>query len=105
VEAVGPVSALTGEYGVVYIEGQTNKHCYVVATQSHPLCIGLRATPGVPIVHVNHSVMILEPASDATLHVKQNVRCAIDFRTELLTYLSSRLSRTRSRHLHQNGSS
>jgi U3 small nucleolar RNA-associated protein 23 len=54
----------------------------VVATQSHPLRVGLRAIPGVPIVHVNRSVMILEPASDATLNAKQNARCAISFPTK-----------------------
>jgi hypothetical protein len=45
----------------------------VVATQSHPLRVSLRAVPGVPIVHVNRAVMILEPASDATLRAKDRV--------------------------------
>jgi U3 small nucleolar RNA-associated protein 23 len=88
---------------VYYIKGEANKHRYVVATQSHPLRVGLRAIPGVPIVHVNRSVMILEPASDATLHAKQNARCAINFPTKQLTYLSSRLSGMRSRRPHQKG--
>jgi len=46
----------------------------VIATQSQPLRVGLRAIPGVPIVHINRSVMVLEPASDATLQFKQRVR-------------------------------
>jgi hypothetical protein len=33
----------------------------------------LRAIPGTPIVHINRSVMILEPPSDATLKVKEMV--------------------------------
>ena len=57
-----------------YIPGETNMHRYVIATQSHPLRVILRAIPGVPIVHVNRSVMVLEPASDATLQYKQRVR-------------------------------
>jgi hypothetical protein len=52
-------------------------HRYVIATQSHPLRVDLRAIPGVPIVHINRSVMVLEPASDVTLQFKQRVRYAI----------------------------
>jgi len=56
------------------MSGETNKHRYVIATQSHPLRVTLRAIPGVPIVHVNRSVMVLGPASDVTLQFKQRVR-------------------------------
>jgi U3 small nucleolar RNA-associated protein 23 len=61
----------------LYVPGETNKHRYVIATQSHPLRVSLRAIPGVPIVHINRSVMVLEPASDATIQFKQRVRYAI----------------------------
>ena len=61
--------------------GEANKHRYVVATQSRPFRVSLRAIPGVPIVHINRSVMILEPASDTTLQAKQRVRYAIDLPT------------------------
>ena len=54
--------------------GETNKHRYVVATQSQELRQKLRAIPAVPIVHMNRSVMILEPPSDATLRAKALVR-------------------------------
>ena len=54
--------------------GESNKHRYVIATQSHPLRVSLRTVPGVPIVHLNRAVMILEPASDATLQAKHRVR-------------------------------
>ncbi|CAK5264774.1 unnamed protein product [Mycena citricolor] len=47
-----------------------NKHRYVVATQSQTLRSQLRSIPGVPILHINRSVMILEPPSDATLRSK-----------------------------------
>lgn len=54
-------------------EGATNKHRYVVASQSQPLRASLRKIPAVPAVHVNRSVMVLEPPSDATLKAKQDV--------------------------------
>ncbi len=57
----------------LHIPGEINKHRYVIATQSHPLRVSLRAIPGVPIVHINRSVMVLEPASDATMQTKQRV--------------------------------
>jgi len=61
----------------LYIPGEANMHRYVIATQSHPLRVHLRAIPGVPIVHVTRSVMVLEPASDTTLQSKQRVRYKI----------------------------
>ena len=64
------------------MSGEANKHRYVVATQSHPLRVSLRAIPGVPIVHINRTVMILEPASDVTLQAKQRVRYPIDLPTQ-----------------------
>ncbi|KAI9512784.1 Fcf1-domain-containing protein [Russula earlei] len=62
--------AMPGDECIAAVVGETNKHRYVIATQSHPLRVGLRAIPGVPIVHINRSVMILEPASDTTLQFK-----------------------------------
>ncbi|KAL4243483.1 PIN domain-like protein [Abortiporus biennis] len=53
------------------VVGETNKHRYVIATQSTSLRQKLRATPAVPIVHINRSVMILEPPSDITLQAKE----------------------------------
>lgn len=53
------------------VVGDTNKHRYVVATQSQPLRAKLRLIPGVPIIHINRSVMILEPPSKETIRVKQ----------------------------------
>ncbi|KAI0304833.1 Fcf1-domain-containing protein [Russula brevipes] len=61
--------AVPGDECIIAVVDQ--KHRYVVATQSHPLRVGLRAVPGVPIVHMNRSVMVLEPASDATLQSKR----------------------------------
>ncbi|CDO72319.1 hypothetical protein BN946_scf184977.g16 [Trametes cinnabarina] len=62
--------AIPGDDCISSVVGDTNKHRYVVASHSHELRQKLRAIPGVPIVHMNRSVMILEPPSDATLRVK-----------------------------------
>ncbi|KAI0321708.1 Fcf1-domain-containing protein [Amylostereum chailletii] len=61
---------IPGDDCLTSVIGETNKHRYVVATQSQPLRTSLRAIPGVPILHVNRSVTILEPPSDVTLRVK-----------------------------------
>lgn len=58
---------------LINITGDANKHRYVIATQSHPLRVRLRFIPGVPIVHVNRSVMVIEPPSDATMKIKERV--------------------------------
>ncbi|KAJ8495882.1 hypothetical protein ONZ51_g1495 [Trametes cubensis] len=62
--------AIPGDDCISSVVGETNKHRYVIASQSHELRQKLRAIPGVPIVHMNRSVMILEPPSDATLRAK-----------------------------------
>ncbi|KAG6878414.1 hypothetical protein C0993_007015 [Termitomyces sp. T159_Od127] len=52
------------------VVGPTNKHRYVILTQSQTLRVKLRRIPAVPIVHINRSVMVLEPPSDLTLLTK-----------------------------------
>lgn len=49
---------------IVNIDG-VNKHRYVVASQSTRLRRRLRSVPGVPLIFMNRSVMVMEPASDA----------------------------------------
>ncbi|KAJ7102217.1 PIN domain-like protein [Mycena belliarum] len=61
---------IPGDECLTSVVGETNKHRYVVATQSQPLRVKLRSIPAVPIVHVNRSVMVLEPPSDATVRSK-----------------------------------
>ncbi|KAF7306665.1 PIN domain-like protein [Mycena indigotica] len=62
---------IPGDDCLASVVGEANKHRYVVATQSQPLRARLRAIVAVPIVHVNRSVMILEPPSDVTLAAKE----------------------------------
>jgi U3 small nucleolar RNA-associated protein 23 len=57
--------------------GETNKHRYVIATQSQPLRARLRTIPAVPLLHINRSVMVLEPPSDVTIKAKEAVSSSI----------------------------
>lgn len=50
---------------VVNVDGG-NKHRYIVASQSVELRRKLRCVAGVPLVFMNRSVMVMEPASDAS---------------------------------------
>ncbi|KAI9720035.1 MAG: hypothetical protein M1812_003162 [Candelaria pacifica] len=47
-------------------ESKTNKHRYVVASQDQTVRSAMRQIPGVPLVYINRSVMIMEPMADAT---------------------------------------
>ncbi|KAE9989156.1 hypothetical protein EG328_000088 [Venturia inaequalis] len=49
----------------------TNKHRYVVATQDQALRAQMRAIPGVPLIYINRSVMIMEPMADATATIRE----------------------------------
>lgn len=53
--------------------GEKNQHRYVVASQSQTLRSQLRKVPAVPMVHINRSVMVMEPPSDVTLQAKVRV--------------------------------
>ncbi|KAK6419189.1 hypothetical protein LTR95_017096, partial [Oleoguttula sp. CCFEE 5521] len=44
----------------------TNRHKYIVCTQDRAFRSRLRAIPGVPLVYINRSVMILEPMAEAS---------------------------------------
>ncbi|KAL5535473.1 hypothetical protein ACEPAF_3567 [Sanghuangporus sanghuang] len=52
------------------VVGQTNKHRYVLSAQSSSIRQYARQVPGVPLVHIKRSVIVLEPASEATERVK-----------------------------------
>jgi U3 small nucleolar RNA-associated protein 23 len=49
----------------------TNKHRYVIATQNPKLRAQMRRIPGVPLVYVNKSVMILEPLAASTEDIRE----------------------------------
>ncbi|AQZ10249.1 UTP23 (YOR004W) [Zygosaccharomyces parabailii] len=55
---------------VVNINGH-NKHRYVVASQDVNLRRKLRRVPGVPLVHISRSVMVMEPLSEASRLLNQ----------------------------------
>ncbi|KAI0704886.1 Fcf1-domain-containing protein [Cytidiella melzeri] len=64
--------AIPGDECLTSVIGEANKHRYVLASQSQSLRSSMRNIPAVPIVHVNRSVMILEPPSDATIRTKNS---------------------------------
>lgn len=57
---------------VVNVDGE-NKHRYVVATQDIRLRRKLRRVPGVPLLHINRSVMVMEPLSDASERISRKM--------------------------------
>ncbi|KAJ3758830.1 PIN domain-like protein [Lentinula raphanica] len=64
---------IPGDDCIASVVGDSNKHRYVIATQSTPLRNNLRLIPAVPIVHINRSVMILEPPSGTTMRAKASM--------------------------------
>ncbi|TFK40988.1 Fcf1-domain-containing protein [Crucibulum laeve] len=62
---------IPGDDCLIGVVGDKNKHRYVIATQSQPLRVKLRSIPATPLIHINRSVMVLEPPSDATLKAKE----------------------------------
>ncbi|ORY89021.1 Fcf1-domain-containing protein [Leucosporidium creatinivorum] len=53
--------------------GKDNPHRYVIATQSLPLRKSLRSVPGLPIIYINRSVVLLETPSDQTMAKKSSM--------------------------------
>lgn len=64
-EALSPAAC------VLECVGSRNKNRYVVATQDRELRAKLREIPGVPLVYINRSVMVMEPPSPATVVLKE----------------------------------
>ncbi|KAG0254977.1 hypothetical protein DFQ27_006520 [Actinomortierella ambigua] len=58
---------------IAKIISNDNKHRYLVGSQSKKLRALFRQVPGVPLLYINRSVLILEPPSEATtLKVQEN---------------------------------
>lgn len=70
-----PLSPLECLSDVVNVKG-ANKHRYVVASQNIEIRRLLRKLPGVPLIHLSRSVMIMEPLSDASSKVSEKVEGA-----------------------------
>lgn len=60
----------------LYCVGTDNKNRYVIATQSLALRKVLRNVPGLPIVYIARSVVLLEAPSDKTVLKKKEVGLA-----------------------------
>ncbi|KAI9839069.1 MAG: hypothetical protein M1838_004404 [Thelocarpon superellum] len=66
-----PLSTLECLQSVVDSKGsRTNKHRYVVACQGPDVRAVLRTIPGVPLIYINRSVMILEPMTSLTSQIR-----------------------------------
>ncbi len=55
---------------IVNVKGK-NKHRYVVVTQDNKLRSALRKVPGVPLIYINRSVMIMEPLSKGSEKIRK----------------------------------
>lgn len=55
------------------VVGPTNKHRYCVATQKPKLRQKFRQIPGVPLIYLNRSVIIMEPMSKATQTMRSDI--------------------------------
>lgn len=67
-EAIDPSQCIES---IVNIKGQ-NKHRYIVASQDLQLRKKLRKIPGVPLIYMNRSVMVMEPISDVSNQYNMN---------------------------------
>jgi U3 small nucleolar RNA-associated protein 23 len=74
----------------------TNKHRYVIASQDGRLRAHLRQIPGVPMVYINRSVMIMEPMGGATELLRDREE-RLKFKTGLKSRHSSTLLGKRQR--------
>lgn len=57
---------------IVIINGE-NKHRYIIATENEKLRWSLRKIPGIPLIYMNRSVMVMEPLSKASAQVSRNM--------------------------------
>ena len=69
-----PLPTLECLYSVVDPKGShTNKNRYVVASQEDDVRRKLREVPGVPLVYVKRSVMVMEPMAEGSVGVREGV--------------------------------
>jgi U3 small nucleolar RNA-associated protein 23 len=52
-------------------QNSTNKHRYTIASQDNIVRAHMRSIPGVPLVYINRSVMIMEPMAEVTETLKR----------------------------------
>ncbi|KAI9669325.1 MAG: hypothetical protein M1831_000361 [Alyxoria varia] len=69
-----PLSTLECLSSIVDPKGsRTNKHRYVVASQDDDVRSSMRSIPGVPLIYLKRSVMILEPMPTSTEEVAKQI--------------------------------
>ena len=52
-------------------DNNVNKHRYIIASQDSNVRAHLRRIPGIPLVYINRSVMIMEPMANATEELRE----------------------------------
>lgn len=68
-----PLSSLQCFADVLDPKGsRTNKHRYIVASQDPEVRSHMRQIPGVPLLYIHRSVMIMEPMAQATIDVRNH---------------------------------
>jgi U3 small nucleolar RNA-associated protein 23 len=77
-------------------ENNTNKHRYVIASQDGDIRAYMRQIPGVPLIYINRSVMIMEPMAETTGDVRMKEERS-KFRAGLKTRLSATMPSKRAR--------
>lgn len=95
--------AVTAAECIKQVIGATNENNYCVATQDLELREELRKIPGIPILYINKSVLLLESASKATtksvtevmLRLMQRRKLQRHFRWSLKSQYLSRLHQIR----------
>ena len=60
--------AVTAAECIKEIMGSANKNNYCIATQDAELRDTFREIPGIPLIYINKSVLLLEPASIQTMN-------------------------------------
>lgn len=60
--------AVTAAECIKEIIGSANKNNYCIATQDAELRDAFREIPGIPLIYINKSVLLLEPASIQTMN-------------------------------------
>lgn len=71
--------AITAAECIKEIIGTDNKNNYCIATQDPDLRDTFRSIPGVPLIYISKSVLLLEPASNETMEKVSEVCFRIPF--------------------------
>jgi U3 small nucleolar RNA-associated protein 23 len=87
-------------------DSNTNKHRYVVASQDKAVRAHMRQIPGVPMIYINRSVMIMEPMAEASEDVRtkeERSKFRAGLKTRFPHSLLGKRDRDNDEHQHERG--